>query len=446
MSVASSSTGYRAPAPAVQPPSINDTSTPKPIDQCPSHTAPISHLRLHTPASSVDKAIKLFDDIERLDFVAYGQVFTFEDVDAETWDAFDREHRESCDCKCGAHNVCSGCTDRAQSQRIEYFAEDMTVTCAGGVHGSFTAVVQPFYKVVSTLSDAFRVEHNRDIDIASSSSKRRSTRVPDFAFATDDVPPKYLLLLQCAWSQPFPNVNAKALQLLTLKSVRVVVVICIDVQAGTIGSPDVPPPEKYPIFNENDFPDDRKLLSNVVFQGTIWARGIKKITVHLYQREYHTESYDITPGADGLDAAQKKIALFLANFLATTLGKDQLLKVFNPEDPFFVDWDAFYRGIDSALVVDGFERYKDWAVQIAEDPDIVKSPPPKKRQASEELPDWLRSISKLAAIGGRGRRTASTGFHTAALARSSEMGEVVGAPAQHSVGAEMFLLSRSAAA
>jgi hypothetical protein len=72
------------------------------------------------------------------------------------------------------------------------------------------------------------------------------------------------------------------------------------------------------------------------------------------------------------------------------------LKVFNPDDPFFVDWDAFYRAIDKALVADGFERYKDWAVQIAEDPDIVKSQPPKKRQASEELenlPDWFRSAT-----------------------------------------------------
>lgn len=166
------------------------------------------------------------------------------------------------------------------------------MTCASGVHESFTAVVQPFYKVVSTLSGAFRIEHNRDIRITSSSGdKRRSTRVPDFAFATDDVPPKYRLLLECAWSQPLKDVKAKALQLLTLKDVRVVVVICIDVQAGTIGSTDAPPPEKYPISNEKDFPDARKLLSNVVFQGTIWARGIKKITVHLYEREYDTESY-----------------------------------------------------------------------------------------------------------------------------------------------------------
>ncbi|KAJ7766431.1 hypothetical protein B0H14DRAFT_2969611, partial [Mycena olivaceomarginata] len=336
------STSYRAAAPAVRPPPINDTSSPKPIERSPSHTAPTSHL--HTPASSVDinpKAMKLLDDIKHLDFAASGQVFTFGGVDPDTWDVFDREYRESCDYK------------------IEYFADDKTVTCSSGVHESFTAFVQPFYKVVSTLNDMFRVEHNRDIRITSSSgSKRRSTRVPDFAFATDDTPPKYLFLLECAWSQPFQKVNSKALQLLTRKDVRVVVVICIDVQAGTMGSPGVPSPEKYQISDEKAFPDPRNPLSNVVFQGTVWARGIKKIMVHLYQHEYDTRSYDITPDADGLDAAQEKIALFLANFLATTLDKEQLLKVFNPDDPFFVDWDAFYRAIDKALVADGFERYK----------------------------------------------------------------------------------------
>lgn len=138
----------------------------------------------------------------------------------------------------------------------------------------------------------FRVEHNRDIRITSSSgSKRRSTRVPDFAFATDDTPPKYLFLLECAWSQPFQKVNSKALQLLTRKDVRVVVVICIDVQAGTMGSPGVPSPETYQISDEKAFPDPRNPLSNVVFQGTVWARGIKKIMVHLYQHEYDTRSY-----------------------------------------------------------------------------------------------------------------------------------------------------------
>lgn len=86
------STSYRAAAPAVRPPPINDTSSPKPIERSPSHTAPTSHL--HTPASSVDinpKAMKvclclslksvitnlcqLLDDIKHLDFAASGQVF-----------------------------------------------------------------------------------------------------------------------------------------------------------------------------------------------------------------------------------------------------------------------------------------------------------------------------------------------------------------------------------
>lgn len=273
----------------------------------------------------------------------------------------------------------------------------MIVTCASGVHESFTAIVQPFYKVVSTLSDAFRVEHNRDIHIASSSgSNRRSTRIPDFAFATKGVSPKYLLLMECAWSQPWKDVNKKALLFLKRKDVRAVVVICIDAQAGTTGSPGVPPPANHQIATAQDFAGAREPLSDVVFQGTIWARGIKKITVHLYQREYEKKSYDITPGADGLDDAQEKIASFFLNFLARTLGKEQLSKVFTPDDPFFVDWDEFYRAIDNALVAAGLDRYKDWAVGIAEDPDIIEFAPSKKRQASEELSDWLRSISKPA--------------------------------------------------
>ncbi|KAF7363175.1 hypothetical protein MVEN_00670000 [Mycena venus] len=135
--------------------------------------------------------MKLLDDIKHLDFAAYGQVFvalqldcthcpqTFGGVEPETWDVFNREHRESCDYK------------------IKYLADDTIVACSSGVHESFTVFVQPFYKVVSTLNGMFCVEHNRDIRITSSSgSKRRSTRVPDFVFATDDTPPKYLFLLE----------------------------------------------------------------------------------------------------------------------------------------------------------------------------------------------------------------------------------------------------------
>jgi len=138
------------------------------------------------------------------------------------------------------------------------------------------------------------------------------------------------------------------------------------------------------------------LLAMWCSRGRFGLAGSKKIKVHLYEREYETESYDITPGAEGLDDAQEKIASFLLRFLASTLGKEQLSKVFTADDPFFVDWDAFYRGIDEALVNDGFERYKHWALQVAEDPDILEFAPSKKRRATEELPDWLRSISKPA--------------------------------------------------
>lgn len=69
--------------------------------------------------------------------------------------------------------------------------------------------------------------------------------------------------------------------------------------------------------------------------------------------------------------------------------------MFTPDDPFFVDWDAFYRAIDNALVAAGLDRYKDWAVRVAEDPDIIefKVAPSKKRRAREELPDWFRSAT-----------------------------------------------------
>ncbi|KAJ7189787.1 hypothetical protein GGX14DRAFT_408542 [Mycena pura] len=66
------------------------------------------------------------------------------------------------------------------------------------------------------------------------------------------------------------------------------------------GSTDAPPPEKHPISNEKDFPDARD------------NSGSRDQKDYLYEREYDTESYDITPSAKlkGLDTAQKEIALY----------------------------------------------------------------------------------------------------------------------------------------
>lgn len=164
------------------------------------------------------------------------------------------------------------------------------MTCASGVHETFPAVVQAFYKVASAYSDAFSVEHNRDIRITSDTNSR-STRVPDFAFRTNDLLPKYLLVLECAWSQSMRDADTKAWQLLERMDVKVVIVICINQKTGPLGSPNARPPPNYQIPDETQFPDARDPLANVVFGGSIWARGIKDITLRIYRREYMMKSY-----------------------------------------------------------------------------------------------------------------------------------------------------------
>lgn len=87
--------------------------------------------------------------------------------------------------------------------------------------------------------------------------------------------------------------------------------------------------------------------------------------------------------------------MFLGKFLTTEVGEERCLQVFTRENPFIIHWDVLYKVIDKALVADGFDRLKDWAVQTVSDPTRAEFQRPTKREASEELelPGWFQSVA-----------------------------------------------------
>ncbi|KAJ7026451.1 hypothetical protein C8F04DRAFT_1125425 [Mycena alexandri] len=379
----------RAPAPA---------SKPVQYGPSPHHVgATTPRTGLHTPAASLEitspappskvtsaatqseidqlqleKAAKLLSDIDKLQFETNRSQSLF--VDVATWEVFEANHRESVE------------------HRTEYVADTQTmiVTCASGVHEGFRPLVQPFTDVAATFRSVYTIETNIDVHVTSP-LKARSNRVPDFVFAKSGVEPQNLFLFECAWSQPFTDVEKKAAQLLTRKDVQLVA--CLDITTGGQRPCKSAPPVKYTIRDADTFPDKpRARLAPVIFEKHVWAGAITGIRVHLFQRDFETESYDVFPGAPGLEDNQSIVGLAFGKLLTDQLKADGL-SLFTSEKPFFIDWDGLYDNIDKRLISDGFQRYKDWAVKVADDPLTLPAVAVKRsrpRDDLKDLPEWYK--------------------------------------------------------
>ncbi|KAJ7318290.1 hypothetical protein DFH08DRAFT_1086578 [Mycena albidolilacea] len=327
---------------------------------------------------------KVLQEIGDLDF-STSRSQTIEDVDAATWDELQANHRES------------------MSHRLEYSVDlkAVIVTCASGVHESFKAICEPFLRVAAA-SPFLDFETNRDIDIPSPTGGH-STRVPDFAFVNkvDSTDPAYPFILECSWSQPFREVEAKAHLWLTLAHVKAVV--CIDIQERRTQEPYPSPSnldKEYKLANPAEFRRRRGTrLTPVEFQGRLWAREIEAIKVHIFQRG-NIQAIDIMPTLPSveLEENQERIELFLGEFLSK-YASEAFAQLFSADNPFYLNWDTFYDDLDARLVADGYKRYKAWADMGREDPAIVRSLAPEapiqlaaKRERDEETtPSWYKT-------------------------------------------------------
>ncbi|KAJ7728226.1 hypothetical protein B0H16DRAFT_1589316 [Mycena metata] len=298
-------------------------------------------------------------------------------VDVATWEAFEANHRESVE------------------YRTEYVAdtETMIVTCASGVHESFRPLVRPFTDVANAFGDTYTIETNIDIRITSSSSRVRSNRVPDFVFAKRGVDPKNLFLLECAWSQNFKEVEEKADLSLTRNDVQLVA--CLDIGTKGQGLCLSPPRVNYKICDPDTFPTQpHRRFESVTFEDHCWAGAIDALQIHLFRRGFEVESYNIFPDFGECEVNQALVGLNLGKLLISQLEADSH-SFFTAEKPFSIDWDGLYDNINKRLISDGFQRYKDWAIKVADDPSITAIPPVKlRRKRSEDLqalPAWFKS-------------------------------------------------------
>ncbi|KAJ7023548.1 hypothetical protein C8F04DRAFT_1134225, partial [Mycena alexandri] len=311
---------------------------------------------LHTPAQSLEvtSAAKLRSEIDQLQFETTRCQSI--NVDVATWEEFEANHRESID------------------YRTEYVADTQTmiVTCASSVHEGFRALVKPFTDVAGAFSSTYTIETNLDIHITSSVSRLRSSRVPDFVFAKRG---------------DFTDVEKKAVQLLTLKDVQLVA--CLDIT--TSGQK----PPNYEICDADKFPTQpHRRFDSVIFEEHCWAGAITGIKIHIFRRGYDTKSYDVFPGTQDLEANQTRVGLVFGKLLMAKLEADKL-QFFTAEKPFSIDWDTLYDDLNKRLIADGFQRYKDWAVQSAVDPSIIPAAAGGKRQRQasediEDLPHWFK--------------------------------------------------------
>ncbi|KAJ6484299.1 hypothetical protein DFH09DRAFT_1291788 [Mycena vulgaris] len=369
-----------APHTSMDPPPTSDSHAP----------AASVNLKQCVPSSASPKTITMvLDEIRALDFSTGDRVRIIENVDFATWTELQERKVE------GLHH------------RFEYLPPVVIVTCASGVHEGFLPFVQPLSDIVQAMT-GFSWETNRDVPIDTVNG--RGVRVPDYAI-TQLVKglTTYRFMVECAWSQRKSDVLSKAEAWMKLPAVSAV--LCIVMDQGT-ASPDQPTPlSPGAIIKLADqvVPAGRARLSDVTYAGKTWARGITKITLYLYQKNYETEVWNVTPSntvrAPELQKIQNDAEFCIAAVLHEIFG-DKYFDYFSEGRKFGVRWEEFYDALDQRLRDDAYEKYFTWAeANGGERPAVLAGAPileekraPKKRSRNDGIADLLHESLKRSRV------------------------------------------------
>ncbi|KAJ7465800.1 hypothetical protein B0H11DRAFT_2197721 [Mycena galericulata] len=178
---------------------------------------------------------------------------------------------------------------------------------------------------------------------------------------------KHLVIGECGWAQSASALAKKAEG--WLEEPDVVLSMHLHLQATRCATPEDPPPELYRIKSRGEVLSAALTpLSAVTFEGHTWAEAIENISLTLYQCEYETETYDLTPAPPGdasraaaLEKAQSAVTSYLRSELTKCVTEERLQRCFTPEKPFALGWDNFYRDIEWGLFTEAYRRYERWA-------------------------------------------------------------------------------------
>ncbi|KAF8189260.1 hypothetical protein K438DRAFT_1936146 [Mycena galopus ATCC 62051] len=348
---------------------------------------------LHTPAPSLDEkdlltesVTKILTEIERLDLtfsLTGSRCAEITGVGLDTWDSLQLNYAESLNCK------------------LEYLHPEkiIVVTYPSRTHESFNILLKPIADLVPTANrlivetaDLFIVGTNHDIKLSSQSSV-----TPDFGFGRliKGSSAQYSILFDCAWSQPTPSVGAKIAK--SLEDPAVLAVICFDIKPlQRFETPMEAPPATHNIVSA--FPQDvlesRELLGGVAFCEHEWGQ-INSISMAIHHQDGRIETFaPLAPvngkiDDDNLLEVQDNVDIALVKLL----GKVMTGAVFEwamHGETFGLDWDLFYRILDSLLVADAYDRYTKWMGKHG------KANPAKRKLVVDEqvTQDWATRMVK----------------------------------------------------